>query len=235
MGTAVGLEAHTTIDGYTPQHDKVRAAQCQLAKDTAEMVVDVTIQAGVMAVNAGQFTGVIAVMAIRAERTMEGAKQTGDYKQAVHAAQQLNLARNSMYYTQWTIGQARKGYSAGRKFSDVRYNDRESQLPGREIPRLEFPHIRGHGLCGNVFGVVEDNAGSQVDQLIVFINDQLHGLRYTVEQVFNSLFVKEQEDLGDVALEDIMRIKDWHGQSTRSYEGLELYVRGWFICLKSSC
>lgn len=224
MGTALGHEAHIIVDSFTPQHSKVKLARCEFAKDVTEMAIDVTIQMGVMSVNAGQFTGALGAMATRAERLMLEAKRKNDYKKAIRAAQQLNLARNSMYYTQWAVGTARKGYKTGQKVSDAHYADKGSKLPEREVPRLEFPLIKGHGMCGNLFNVHEDNASAQVDQLILFIHEQLHALRYTVEQVFNSLFIKEQEDLGDVALEDIMGLEKWEGVPMRSYEGIEKYV-----------
>jgi hypothetical protein len=231
MGTAVGLEAHAAVDGFTPQHDKVRAANCQLAKTVAEMVVDVGIQAGVMGVNLGQFSGALGAMSARADKLMAQAKISNNYKQAVRASQQLNMARNSMYYTQWGTGVGRKGQSAGQQLHDAHYNAKGSQVPEREIkePRLEFPMIKGHGLCGNVFGVIEDNAGAQVDQLVAFVNEQLHGLRYSVEQLFNSLFIKDQGDLGDVALQDIMDLKEWSGESTRFYADLEVSVLHPFV------
>lgn len=221
MGTAVSLEAHLHIDMFTPQNDNVKATQCQLTKDLAEIVLDITVMSGIVFVNAFQFVGPLAEMATKADDLMTVAKESGNYKEAVRAAQKLNLARNSLYYAQWALGEGRKGVSSGQNLADARLNAAGSQLPERERPRMEFPYVKNHGFCGNVFGVIDDNAVAQVDQMVVFINDHLHGLQYIGEQLFNSFFIKQQEEMGDVSLVDIMKAEDWPGDSARSYEGIE--------------
>jgi hypothetical protein len=221
MGSAVALEAHYVVDSFTPQHQSLGAAICDLAKAITEISVDLALQFGVIGVNLGQFTGSLRLMAKKAEDLMANAHVTKDYAKAVFANQKVNLAKQSMYYTQWATGEARKAAHAAQKVTDAHQHAKGSAIPEREKPRLEFPLIQGYGPCGNIFGVVDDNAGSQVDQLVLFINEYLRSLRYTVEELFNSFFVKDNEDLGDIALQDIMRLEDWPGKSARSSGSLE--------------
>lgn len=224
MGSAVALEAHFAVDNFTPQHNSLTQAYCDVAKAVSEIAVDLALQFGVVGVNLGQFTGSFRAMSKAADDLMATAHKTKDYREAVFAAQKLNMARQSMYYTQWATGEARKAAHAAQEVTDAYQHAKGSVIPEREKPRLEFPLIKGYGPCGNIFGVIDDNTHSQVDQLVLFINQHLHGLRYAVEELFNSFFIKDHEDLGDIALQDVMKINNWPGVSTRSYEGLEVYV-----------
>jgi hypothetical protein len=220
----LAVEAHALLMGFTPQHDSVRLASCQFTQDLSQILVDIFIQAGIVGLNLGQFTGAMRTMSETADGLMVQARVTGDYTKAVRAAQRLNLARNSIYYTQWTTGEVRKYQASSKRLGDAIYNAKESVVVGRTPPRLEFPLIKGHDFCGNVFGVIENSSEQQVDEMIKYINTHLDGLRYAISTLFDSLFIKDEDALGDVALRDLMIDIDWDDVSTRDYGDLEVSV-----------
>jgi hypothetical protein len=222
----LAVEAHALLMGFTPQHDSVRLASCQFTQDLSQILVDIFIQAGIVGLNLGQFTGAMRTMSETADGLMVQARVTGDYGKAVRAAQRLNLARNSVYYTQWTTGEVRKYQASSKRLSDAIYNAKESVVAGRTPPRLEFPLIKGHDFCGNVFGVIENSSEQQVDEMVKYINTHLDGLRYAISTLFDSLFIKDEDTLGEVALRDLMMDIDWDDVSTRDYGDLEVYVLG---------
>ena len=230
MGTVIALEAHSTVNDFTPQHNPVALANCRMVQQTIEMAIDAALQGAVVGLNtampAGELRKITAAADDLMKKALETPADTAAMKEAVRAAQKITVLRNSVYYTQWLTGHMRKGQQIAKDISYAHYNAKGTGIPEREsgAPRLEFPSVRGHGFCGNVFGVMDDNALSQADQVMGFVSDHMSEVRRLVEQLFNSFFIKDQEDLGDKALEEIMDFEVWSTQSARSYDGVEKFV-----------
>lgn len=225
--TVVALESHTLVNTFTPGFSRTRDAHCKFAKAVTQVAVDTVIQLGIMSINQGSYGGPLAEMATAAERFAMAAKKLQGNKEmlklAIRAAQKAHLAKNSLYYAQAGIGLSRKGQQAGEDLRNAYYVEKGSKVQPRP-PQLEYPLVKGHGTCGNIFGVIDDTSASQTDHLVTFINMHLLTIGYTIEQLFDSFFIKDAEDLGDLALIEVMKFDGWTGKSTRVYGNVVQFV-----------
>lgn len=209
-------KAGELIANFTPQHNKVRAAQCQAVKDAAEIAADIAMQAAVMSVNGGAFAETLKRLTIQTEATVQGLiDNKKPFFEIAAARQKAHFARQAANYVQWGVPQGRKIYKATTSYTQVSYLDRESGVKERLPPRLEFPMIKGHGFCGNVMGVIDDNSGAQGDELKKWILEFLKALQEILEDLFDSLFNKEKEDIGRVLMTSIMEDMDWTEDTSR--------------------
>jgi hypothetical protein len=211
------------VKSFSPGYVKTRDAQCQFVKTMAQLAVDILIQVGLVALNQGAYSEALAEMASAAQVFAHAAKVASDNKAlmrlSIKAAQKAHLAKNSLYYTQAAVGLGRKGVQAVDDVRNAHYVDRGSKVPSRDgPPRLEYPLIKAHGMCGNLWGVIDDTSAAQTDQLIEFISMHMLAIGYSIEELFNSIFFKDNEELGELALIGIMKFDGWTGRSIRSYE-----------------
>lgn len=229
LASHISLEAGNLLSKFTPQHDQHQAARCQFVKDVAEIVFDVAFQGGVVFFNTGAFNGPIAILAERSETlAKEAIKKTATKAQKFKSAlvaQQLVLARQSAYYTQWGAGEGRKAGQGARKLYNSRYREKESSVKDRFTPRLEFPMIKGHGFCGVVMGVTDDNSGPQTVELIKFILETLGAMRETLSDLFDSFFIKDKDGLGKAMMKAVMEDMDWIRGSSRNVAEIEAYIQ----------
>lgn len=217
METFLALEARNLIGKFTPQHDATRDATCKAAKIAAELTVDVALQVTVAGSTYGQYRGAVLISQLAVDRLYDIAKHSTDpaaWEKYTNAAQRLNFVKNYMYYHQYAVGNARKGKEVTDTITDAHHVAKGSSAPDRDIgpPRLEHPVIPGRGVCGNAFGVIPDNAGSQTDLLIQYIASHMVMVRHYIEQVFRSFFGEENEELG---FEPLMTIMNFDGLTTQ--------------------
>lgn len=178
------------VKEFSPQRDKAQLAKCEMVKASIKFAIDVAMEAMGIGTTflAGPFLGKVSRGGGKAFMKI------GDYinKSPIPGLREKQLAswiKSSAAVTKFstTYGQITQKVVEEHKKTMKNSGDKTKSSDTSPMPSLEMHLSTARGMCGNIFGVAEDDSSSTIDSVTKFIVDYLVASQDALENHFNSL------------------------------------------------
>jgi hypothetical protein len=213
----VALEAQAQIPKlvkeFSPQKDKAQLAKCEMTKAAIKFAIDVSMEliGLTTTIVAGPGLGKLSKGSGKAFPILKEwlNKQGDETKELIAGLREKKLAshiKNAASLAKFTNAQGTTlkniGMSASKKAKDAA--DKSTSTGSGDMPYLEMHLTKARGMCGNLFGVAEDNTLGTIDSVTTFIVDYLTASQDALEDLYNSLMGYQEGGIFPVMLDSLM-------------------------------
>ncbi|KAH8586287.1 hypothetical protein B0O99DRAFT_602634 [Bisporella sp. PMI_857] len=212
MKIEFGLKARSLVEAFTPQKDYIQAAKCQLAENLVRLTVALGFQ--------------IANTALSAASKFVDIKMLTD--EALSILGDMGISSNIQ---EFFINNAKTWADSGEHIHNIIMNRKNARQPAAnpwqgqaEMLKLSVTTVKG--MCGNQFGVGNDDNAVRTDELQRFVLDHFNANQEKLIYNFEAMMHYNKEHGGKSPILNLyMSADQWPVSASQAEKSLSL-VKG---------